>query len=65
MEKQTYGCRGVKKGGGINWEIGTDQYTLLHIKQETNKDLLYSTENPTEYCVMTYGKRISKIKRSK
>ena len=30
--------------GGINWEIGNDIYTLLCIKQKTNKDLLYSTE---------------------
>ena len=37
------------KWGGINWDIGIDIYTLLHIKQITNKDLLYST-NSTQYC---------------
>ena len=33
-------------------------HTLLYIKQ-INKDLLYSTENSTQYSVITYnGKRI-------
>ena len=36
---------GGKGGGGMNWEIGIDIYTLLYIKQITNKDLLYSTGN--------------------
>ena len=32
----------VTKGerGGINWVIGIDIYTLLYLKQVTNKDLL-------------------------
>ena len=30
--KQTYGYQ-ERKGKGINWEIGTDIYTLLYIKQ--------------------------------
>ena len=34
-------------GGGINWETGIDKYTL------TNKDLLYSTGNSSQYSVMT------------
>ena len=38
----------------MNWEIGTDVYILLQIKQITNKDLLYSTGNSTQYSVMTY-----------
>ena len=29
--KQTYAYQGGK-GGGINWEVGTDIYTLLYIK---------------------------------
>ena len=49
--KQTYGYQG---GGGINWEIGTDTYPLLYIKQITNKDLLYSPGNSTQYSVMAY-----------
>ena len=40
--------------GGINWEIGIDVYTLLYVKLITNKDLLYSTENSTQYSVVTY-----------
>ena len=46
--------------GGINWEIGIDIYTLLHIKQITNKNLLYSTGNSTQYSVMTYMGKESK-----
>ena len=49
--KQTYGYQG---GGGINWKIGNDIYTLLYIKQITDKDLLYSTGNSTQYSVMAY-----------
>ena len=28
------------KGVGINWEIGIEIYSLVYIKQITNKDLL-------------------------
>ena len=56
--KQTYGYQGGKRG--INWEIGIDIYTLLYIKQITNKDLLYSTGNSTQYSVMTYMGKESK-----
>ena len=42
--EQTYGYQGGK-GGGMNWEIGIDIYTLLCIKQITNENLLYSTGN--------------------
>ena len=31
---------GERAGGGINWEVGIDIYTQLHIKEMTNKDLL-------------------------
>ena len=58
--KQTYGYQGGKAGGGINWEIVIDIYTLLYIKQITNKDLLYSTGNSTQYSVMTYMGKESK-----
>ena len=38
-----------------------NRYTLLHIKQINNKDLLYSTGNYTQYPALTYtGKRRSK-----
>ena len=32
-------------GGGIDWEVRTDIYTLLYVEQMSNKDLLYSTGN--------------------
>ena len=34
-------------GGGMNWEIGIDMYTLICIKQIINENLLYSTGNST------------------
>ena len=37
--------------GGMNWEIGIDIYTLLCVKQITNKNLLYSTGNSTQFSV--------------
>ena len=46
--------------GGINWEIGIDIYTLLYTKQITNKGLLRSTGNSTQYSVMTYTGKESK-----
>ena len=50
--KQTYDYKGGREAG-INREIGIDIYTLLYIKQITNKNLLYSTGNSTQYSVMT------------
>ena len=42
---QTYGHQGgqvaADGGGGMNWEIGIDIYTLICIKWITNKNLLY------------------------
>ena len=48
------------RGGGINWEIGIDIYTLLYKKQITNKDQLFSTGNSTQYSAMTYMGKESK-----
>ena len=39
--------------GGIDYEFGIDMYILLYLKQVTNKDLLYSTGNATQYSVIT------------
>ena len=40
---------------------GSSIYTLLYIKQITNKDLLYSTGKSTQYSVMAYmGKEYKK-----
>ena len=45
------------RGGGINWEIGFDIYTLLYIKQITNKNLLYSTGNSTQCSVVDLNEK--------
>ena len=42
--EQMYGHQGGKagaEGDGMNWEIGIDIYTLICIKQVSNKNLLY------------------------
>ena len=54
MQKTNLWLAGGKSGGEVNWEIGIDIYTLLYIKQITNKNLLYITGNSTQYSVMTY-----------
>ena len=40
--------------GGMNWEIRIDIYTLLFIKEITNKDQLYTTGNSTQYSITIY-----------
>ena len=40
--------------GVINQEAGINTYILLHIKEITDKVLLYSTGNYTQYFVITY-----------
>ena len=40
----------------------TDLYTVLHVKQITNKDLLYSTGNSTQFSAMTYMEKTSEKK---
>ena len=39
--EQTYGQQGGEAagGGGMNWEIGIDMYTLMCIKWMTNKNI--------------------------
>ena len=44
----------------MNWEVGTDVYTLLCVKQMTNENLLYSTGNSTQHSVVTSVGRESK-----
>ena len=60
MQKTNFQFPRDKDGGGVNWKIGTDIYTLLYIKQITKKDPLYSTGNPTQYPVMAYMEKESK-----
>ena len=45
--------------GEINQELGMNKHTLLYIRQITNKDLLYSTGNSTQYSVITYIRKES------
>ena len=53
LRKQTYGYWGEALGRGIDWEFGIDMYTMLYLKQTTNKDLLCSTGNSAQYSVIT------------
>ena len=39
---------------GIVGEFGMDMYTLLYLKQITNKDLLYSSENSAQCYVAAW-----------
>ena len=53
--------KGEMLGGGINWEVGSGIYTLLHTKSVSNMDLLYSTGKSTQYSVIAYmGKESEK-----
>ena len=36
-------------GGGMNWAIGIDMYTLMCIKLKTNKNLLYKKINKIKF----------------
>ena len=54
--KLTYDDQGISRGG-IKWKSVIDIYILLHVKQITNKDLLYSTGNCTQYLVITYNEK--------
>ena len=60
--KQTYDYqRGNLAGWGTNQKLGMNIHTLLYINCITNKDLLYSTENSTQYSLITYvGKESEK-----
>ena len=52
----------VTGGDRINWKVGIDRYTLLYIKQITDKDLLYR-ELYSILCNGLYGK--NNLKKSK
>ena len=61
--EQTYGHQGEEAagavgrgGGGMNWAIGIDMYTLMCIKWMTNKNLLYKKINNIKFKIQ---KRIS------
>ena len=51
--RQTYGYQREKGGReGINEEYGINIHAPLNIKQENNKDLLYSTGNYTQNLII-------------
>ena len=47
------------ESSGMNWEIGIDIYTLICIKQITNKNLLYKKINKIKFknCISSKKKR--------
>ena len=47
--------RGGRWGSGMNSEIGIDIYTILKlcIRERTNENPLYNTENSTQYSAVT------------
>ena len=47
----------MNKGWGVetDWKFGIDMYTLLYLKQITNKDLLYSKGNSTLKVIWQLG----------
>ena len=49
----------LRSSSRMNWEIGSDTYTMLCIKQINNENLLYSTGN-TVLCCDLNGKEIQK-----
>ena len=55
----------VTKKGGINQEFGINRYTLLYIKIDKHKDLLYSTENYIQYLAVTHNVKESEAVRLK
>ena len=53
--------RGETWGKMTDWDFETGICTLLYIEWITNKDLLYSTGNSTQYSVVAYmGKESEK-----
>ena len=57
LRRQIYGYQVERMGVGIHWDFGIGMYTLLYLKQITNKDLLYSTENSAQYSAVTQMKK--------
>ena len=52
--------RGGSGGGGMNWAIGIDMYTLMCIKLMTNKNLLYKNINKIKFKKNNWIKSISR-----
>ena len=65
-QKQTYRfvnkfrvTKGDSQGEGITQELGLNKHTPLCVRQITNKDLLYSAGNSTQYPVTAYMRKES------
>ena len=54
IDNKVTGTKGESGRRGKNWETGIDICILLYMRQITNKNLLYSTGNSTQYSVMIY-----------
>ena len=54
LREQTYGCWGKGWGEGRVREFGNNMYILLYLKWMTNKALLYSTGNFTQYYLAAW-----------
>jgi len=53
--------RGKERGERMDWEFGISRYKLLHKEWKSNKVLLYSTGNNTQYSVTKHdGKEYEK-----
>ena len=50
--------KGKGSWGGINEEYGINRYTLLYVKQISNKDLLCNTRNNIQYLIITYNGKL-------
>ena len=55
-QKQIYASQGNMRGE-LNQKPGMNTHTLLQKRQTTNKDLLYSPGNPTQYSVIPYMRK--------
>ena len=61
IENKLMVMKGEKGGDEINQAFGINRYTVLYIKQITNKDLWFSTGNYTQYFVISHkGKESEK-----
>ena len=56
-ESELMVARRIEMGGGIVRKFGIDMYTLLYLKQITNKVLLYSTGNSAQWYVAAWMER--------
>ena len=55
---------GVGGGGGMNWEIGIDMYTLICIKWISNKNLLYKRINKIKFKKINKSRATTKLKKT-